>query len=516
MPYDFLQAEHPIYQRHKERWARAERLLRGGPDVVEAELQRFLWEDAGGENFKARKRQAVYPGFPDYLLTPLVGHVLAKRPDINWGTLGELERADGQAEPSQAEQIFYNINGTGGDGAQFWGWLAGVWRRAGATGHRWLLVEAPPVLPRTRADELTGARPYAVEFSPLAVTDWAFERGQLAYCVIRITEDTRRVEGGKWVGEASAPGYYLLVRRGYTRLGAEFAAGGWWRFDKDRNPIQGAEGRWDKTAGEIPMVMAYWEADEGTPDAPALSAGAIDTLGNLSVAYMNHESAARNGAWRAAGAITFLLGVTGDAYKIVKETWEAGSPIVPVPATGEGTPQVAFSSAAVADAQVHETTLQRLVAMAERIAVQEATSTPDSSGASKQAGFLDRKAPRLVQLAENMETAINSLLRFFELRFGHAQPSAYVQMPRDFDLAPVEQEIRDFFDTFRRSELRAPTLEAEAMLRYAEAKGLVTDEMRDAVRAELEDSARGSAGAPGSGLGNEGRAITIPGLEEDA
>lgn len=501
MPYEFLGDVHPVHAAHAAEWERRERLLRGGVEVIAAELERFDWEGDPSEHYTNRVRQAVYPAFGDAFLRTLIGHVLKDRPDedgaLSFGAMGAVERAEGVREPSQAEQVFYNISGTGGDGQQFWQWVASVFQRAGATGMRWVLVEAPPARPATRADELDGQRPYAVEFSPRQVKNWKIERGQLQWCVITTRQDTRRVEAGKMTGKASEEGYYLMVRRGVAELGTEFAAGGWWRFDEKKELV--SQGTWEKTRGEIPMAFAVWEweADPGGDDPLPLARSATTGLDNLSVAYMNSVSAWRSNMWRAAGAPTFLLGVDEETWAIAAEQWKSGTSLLGVPgvrtANGVAVPSIAHSGAAGVSADAFGRLLEHMTGEAERMMVSQATSAPDSSGRSKEAGFTESKAPRLTALAENMESFCNTMLRFFELRFGHASPGAYVQMPKEFDLAPIEEDVRDFFETFRLSELRSATLESGAMVRLAESKGLVNDENRSAVEAELKESATAAA-----------------------
>lgn len=491
--YKFLDATHPAYDHHRDEWTRRERLMRGGLEVVKSELERFEWEAEDGEHYQNRIRQATFPAFGALFAERLIGHVLQDRPEtdggLSFGRMGLVERSEGVTEPSQAEQVFYNINGTGGDGQQFWQWIADVFKRAAATGMRWVLVEAPAGIATSRQDELDGMRPYAVEFSPRVVTNWKIERGTLQWCIIRTREDTRRVEGGIFQGEASEQGYYLLVRRGVQELGPEFEAGGWWKFNKDREPT--ASGTWDKTRGEIPMAFAIWEWEADDPDEEPLPLARSGTtaLDNLSVAYMNAKSAWRSNMWRSAGGPTMLLGVDAESWEIAKEQWVGGTSLMGVPSPREGRVSVAHSGAAAVTSGAFAALLEDMTDEAERLMLKEVTSTPDSSGRAKSAGFMESKAPRLTVLAENMEGFINTLLRYFELRFGLAEPGAYVQMPRDFDLTPIDEDIRSFFETFRTSQLRSATLEAEAMTQYAESKGLINDGNRDTVRAELQDSA---------------------------
>lgn len=517
MAYDFLKETHPVHKAHADEWDRRERLLRGGVDVIETELERFEWEEANGQHYKHRKRQAVYPGFGEVFVRTMVGHVLRDRPaagdGLYFGGLGNVDRTDGQTEASRAEQVFYNVNGTGGDGQQLWQWVAAVFQRAGATGMRWVLTESPPWSrpgqQPTVADEQAGFRPYTVEFSPRVVTNWLRERGQLQWCVIRIRQDTRRVVNGSFAGAVDEPGYYLLVRKGHAGLGAEFAVGGWWKFDDSGEKIADADGRWDRTRGEIPISLAVWEWEDATTAADEtplpLARGGTTALDNLSVAYMNAKSAWRSNMWRAAGGPTMLLGVDSDTWPIAREQWMSGASLIGVPHSRDGTHQVqiAHSGAAAVTTGAFKELLSDMTDEAERMMIQMASSTPDSSGRSKEAGFAETKAPRLTLLAENIESFMNTTLRFVELRYGIASPSAYVTMPREFDLTPVEQDIHDFFETFRMSELRSSTLESEAMVRLAEARGLVNDENREVVTGELRESVDTSVAARRQGRTQE-------------
>lgn len=511
--YEWLKAKHPIWEVNHEEWARRERLLRGGNDVAEIDLEKFEWEEAEGSHFKNRKKQAVYPAFGEAFTRTLMGHVLRERPEagenLSFGGLGTIDRSEGQRDPSKAELVYYNVNGTGGDGQQFWQWVSSVFERAGATGLRWVMAEAPPwsnSSDPTDADVIAGQRPYAMEFSPRSVTNWLIERGQLQWCVIVLREDTRTVANGELQGKANEKQYYLLVHEGYEGLGDEFKGGGWWKFDSETKPVpENNHGTWQKTNGEIPMSLAVWQWEDPTAvidddqEATALPLARSGTtnLDNLSVAYMNAVSAWRSNLWRAAGGPTILLGVDTESWKVARAQWMSGASLIGVPrAEGSGVaPSVDHSSAGAVTSEAFGPMLEHMTAEAERMMIQLATSTPDSSGRSKEAGFSESKAPRLTLLAENIESFLNTLLRFFELRFGIAQPTAYVVMPREFDLAPLEEDIREFFDTFRRTQLRSATLETEAVIKLAEKKGLVNDENRDKVKGELKESARASATA---------------------
>ena len=502
---DFLTSEHPIYTKTKDRWRRAERRLRGGWPVIDQELQKFIWE--GEPDFELRKHRAAYPNFEAGYLLSLYGHILreAPRPDkgLAFGALGPVLRPAGQTSPTLAELVYFNVDGVGGDGQQFYAWLMGVAMRAGATGHRWVMVEHTEERPGTVADWMAGKRPYAVEYSPLAVPNWDIRRGQLQWMIVKIPRRAPASDGSRWTGNAYRKHTLLLVRKGFTELddlapSVALSGGGWWELDDRGNFIDGKAGNWDRTNGEIPMTALYHLTSvSDDEDYPAMSQSGCEVLGNLSAAFMNQESARESNAWRSASDPLFLLGVDSESFKTARDVWEGGSFIVPVPPTQEGNiPTVQSGATGVVASEVFGGILEDIVAEAERQAALQATSTPDSSGRSKEVGFAEKRGPVLSLAAENLESGINSILRFFELRAGYTNPTAEIRLPREFDLEAVADTISRFFETFRVTRLRSPTLEVKAAMALADDAGLVADDAeRTAIEAELKASAGSAATA---------------------
>lgn len=550
--YDWLKQEHPIYTERKHQWERDERRLRGGADVAR-ELRPFDWElPARGllgaadrhaehetqmegehllrmshaihginvplQHYRQRQEQAMYVNFPDALMSMLTGHLFKKRPTsqhgLSFGTLGEVEQDNGAANPSDAEIVYYNADGVGNDGSQWDGFWASVVKWSGATGHRWVMVEATTKASTSRATIRT-QRPYLCDISPIDIPNWDEADGELAWAVHIISPMPAKIVEGHLVRSAKCP-RRLYVRAGYTALGEEFRGGGWWTFDDDLAPMvgDGMQGQWNATGGKIPLWAHFYERDK-----KKLSRAGTTEMGNAAVAYMNLDSAATFDAWDAAKSETFLLGVDPEAYAIAVAQREAGSQWIPIPVNGETKqmPMVVDSSAGAVPADVF---LKRMTAIRDtvrEVAGMEATSTPDSSGKSKLVGFGESKAPRLGLLASEVETSQNIAIYFLEQRFGHMVPSGSVSWTRDFDLAPILDSVQAFFDIETLSGLSSPTAGARAMMLAVEETGIAPDDKdKKTIEDEYKASAQagkdmraaaagllGAAGASGSGAGSD-------------
>lgn len=512
---DWLDTTHPIYNEFLDRWTENERRLRGG-DYVLDELRRFKWEslpgqplanDAvgliAGEHYLARQREATYINFPEMFTLAMKGHLYRNRPmpgaGLNFGTLGDVRRDRNNAQPTNAELLYYNTDGVGNDGSQWDNFWLDAWTRACATGHRWMFVEAPIVPPQNQQDILDGKRPYMVEWAPQQVINWNFEAGRLAWAFIRVPDRRPTVSANQLSGNDAEDGYLLVVRRGNGDLGSDFATGGWWRFDADKK-YMGITGSWDLTRGEIPMWPLYYERDSGVAGKKAkqgndplanlvqrtrtgraaMSRAAMTELGQAAVAYMNLSSAADYDAWDAASSLIFLLGIDKDAFNVAAAIYGSGSQVVPVPASANGqVPQIGDGSSGAVTAQVFDLLLQRKFKEAEKIAVQEATSVPQSTGESKRVGFGEVKAPRLANIASEIEQAQNVAIHFLELRWGvqaNLQPSGSVVWPREFDIADIAEDVRAHFEISEIAKLSSPTLDARLMVKLAKENGHITDD----------------------------------------
>jgi len=534
--YEWLGMKHPIYTANENMWRRMETRFYGGEPVLN-ELREFDWEvgaaasvaEAGLEeqqiqamrevglfrrneqdHYSMRQRQAVYINFGDLFATTIVGHLMRKRPTpeegLDFGTLGEISTED-DGEPSQAELIYYNADGVGNDGSQWDNFWATAMQHAMATGHRWIMAESPVDAPETRADEIEGKRPYLVEYSPLDVTNWFIANGRLQFAVIVYHERNPRIEKGRLEGNDPEMRYLLMTTKGFAGLGDEFAGGGWFRFDADQKPMweesstrdeaeeiepDDARGDWGGTKGEIPLWPLFYERAKSTPEHAAMSRSGTVEISQAAIAYMNLSSAADFDVWDAAQSMQFLLGVDTEGYNLAVEKMKGGSKTVPVPVNKKtgNVPSIYDGSTGAVVAQTFETRLGRKLEEARQLAALEATSTPESSGASKQAGFADVRAPRLALMASELEQAQNTAIHFIEMRFGNAKPSGSVEWPREYELTPLIDSIRELFELLVLAGVESPTLTTRAVMAAVRNKGLATDDVvEEAIEAELRQSA---------------------------
>lgn len=468
---DWLGSTNPVYDAQYETWLVNERRLRGGAGVLQ-ELKAFEWEDEEGEHHLSRRSQATYINFPDIFATTLSGFLLREAPvpggTLTFGTLGEVRRDRSKiVTPTEAELVYYNTNGVGNDGSQWDNYWAASVRRAMATGHRWHFIESPTEKPGTFERILAGYRPYAVEWSPLAVTNWHYDRGLLAFAIVKFYRASPTVINGKMEGQDPNEEHtMLLVRKGFAGLGSDFEKGGWWIFDPDDDPIDGAEGRWDATNGQIPFFPHFYEQDDGSYEEPSMSRGALTELGQLAVSYMNLSSAADFDAWDAASSTQIVIGATREAFNLATDMIFSGGKYASLPAdslAGGQLPTIHDASTGAVTSEVFSTRLDMKRTEAMAIAAMEASGTPDSSGLSKEAGFADTKGPRLAAVASNLEQAQNTAIHFFEQRYGHRLPTGAVTWPRKFDLLDLRDQIQEFFKLVQVSGIRSKTVEANAM-----------------------------------------------------
>jgi hypothetical protein len=490
----WLAEEHPEYTARKASWAREERRLAGGDDVL-TELQNFDWEEVNGVHHKARIAQALYINLPLKHASTVTGHLRkhAPRPGqgLSFGALGDVRERGDIDTPERAELAWYNLDGIGSDGSSWESWWDAVDVNAQATGHRWIMVEAPDSSPQNYEDELAGDRPFAVEYSPLEVINWMYVKGVLQFAVIRTFVDLPHVEGGRFVGRKPTDmGYYLLVRKGCKLLGDEFAGGGWWVFDYERKPLDGREGTWDKTKGEIPLFPHFGRKARGTTEKPVMSQSDTMELGQLAVSMMNAKSARLFDFWDACASKIFMLGATPEVMKVVSPMYKS-SQLVAVPRgqdkdTGEKfQPTVYDGSTGAVVADVADRLEASQWESARQMSMEKVTQ-PGESGASKDAGFAEASAPDLVRRAMLREQSENTLLYFLALRWG-AKPDAYSQWGRKFDLNPLVDEIDATFVTMQESGLDSATLAVELVMSAISERKVITDDtLLKKVRTELE------------------------------
>jgi hypothetical protein len=164
--------------------------------------------------------------------------------------------------------------------------------------------------------------------------------------------------------------------------------------------------------------------------------------------------------------------------RAVKDQYDDGAKIVGVPqsrarADRDITP---FDTATGAvSSEIAETRLNRKTEEARDLMMREATSTPDSSGASKVAGQAERKAPVLALHGSEAETAMTNAIGFAERRNGFPDPTGRATWTRDFTLAPLADRIDEYFSLRQKSGLKSATADVRAMLAVIQEKLGITD-----------------------------------------
>jgi hypothetical protein len=518
----WLRSLHPLYKQHHAEWATNERRFAGGTDVL-PELRRFDWEseplndgigeigaqanvatkDVGGnhveqpgQHYVQRQQMALYLNFPAQFLDGLVGQLFRKAPQpdrgLNFGGLGEVRLDRSKVDkPTFAELVYYNTDGVGNDGSQWGGFWADVEMWAGATGHRWLFAEASVNPADTMQQVLDGNRPYLRHLSPLAITNWDYVGGKLAWAIEQLPGGPARINTSGDMERPKTGPVRLYVQQGFTGFdeptGTKFSTGGWWTFDEKGELLAdpGSSGSWEKTKGDIPLWVHFYQRDKRR-----ISRSGTTELGNAAVAYMNLDSAATFDAWDAASSLTFFMNVTPNTFQIALDKIREGSRYVPIPAADDGAggklpASVADSSAGAVPATIFTGRMAAIRESVRELASLEASSTADSSGLSKQAGFSESKAPKLALMASEIETSQNIAIHFLELRFG-VTPSGSVTWPRDYDLAPVLEQIERMFEMENKSGLKSPTLGAKMMMSAATESGVIAADSEDAAKIEGE------------------------------
>lgn len=463
-----------------EEWRRAERLFKARKDVAD-ELTPFTWEVSGPnpdrEGYDRRKSRAIYLPLGKMRADAFVGTIMQKAPQpgggLSFGALGEV-RDNPAGEPTSAELLWENASGTGHD-AQAWdAFWDGALRRASATDFRWILAEAPPERPTTRADEIRGLRPYLVEFSPADVPYAVFGRGQLMACRVEIEERRRGIEDGKYVDKPMTL-HYLMTARGWTGFGTEaetgyaFEQGGWWIFNEDGELVDERFGDWSKTGGEIPMCRLYYErtmTGEG---------GDAWTVNSYALQYMDLFSWMWNDAYVSGGRKRYWLGVTPAIWELLKEHTADGAVDLPVPGD-EGASVSIYDTGDTTASEGLLRVLDRIIHDAMRFIIRELTTSPDASGVAKILEVLEGKSPRLAHIAGNIEEAQTIALRYLEQRWtGTSTPESAVTWPRTFDLRTVVEKVIEMFGLLREAGAHSPTLGASLVNTAVKSSGFVTE-----------------------------------------
>lgn len=493
---EVLDAQHEVYAKTKDAWAAEERRLHGGYPML-VELERFTNET--DESYTSRQRQSPLLNFGRTHGGIVIGHLNEVAPMPNYGTLGPVRerKAIPRGQETAAERFHYNANGVGTNGLTFTAFSSGIQLRTLATGFRWTMVEMPrwgnPDAPIRKADIDNGFRPFIVEYSPRAVPMWQITDGRLDFAVVR----TRWTPEGPWTPQVGQKGYYLLVRQGYDGLGGDFAGGGWWLYDPEKNFA--SQGTWNRTRGEIPMTMYVAEESEGTEDYPAVATMPLMELNQLSSSLMNRISERNSNARNASKSQKNVLGAEPKTFNEAMEVALAGSYYIPwQPFVGPDghviIPTIYDGANGAVESSVYAEIIRSHIEEAHEIMVRQMTSTPDSTGESKKAGFNEATSPILSGLAIRRESWENTVIPWVEMRAGAEQPSGFVQWPTEFDLTPVAQKIQSWYESALKIGARSASVEAIGAEKLATEAGMWPEKESEAdiARDELKRSIAGA------------------------
>lgn len=507
----FLDSKHPIYTAQHDRWLTNENRYAGGDDVYD-ELEAFDWEtdkSITGHLFK-RQSQAIYINFIEIFCAAIAGHLLRFAPkpgsNLDFGGLGKVSKTKTQS--TRADMVYQNPDGPGNTGSGWDLWWSDVVKLSAVTGHRWIYVESPDEAPLTQAREAQGMRPYLCEYSPLDVTNWAWDsQGNLLFAVVRFWEYdpikivTANVDAETLTGYS----YLLLVRAGYTGFdGVDervFSGGGWWKFSPEKEYYD--SGDFDDCFGEIPFFPAFYERSKGTRKRPAMSRPGVTELGQAAIAGMNVGSAANFNAVDIGQGLTFFAGVDEDAQELAVGQIKRGDRWIGLPPNQdtEVTPVIHTAGQTSVTSTIFDTRERAIWAAAVQLGISEAAGPsaapsakggPGQTGAAQQASHATSQAPRITKVAANLELAQQIAIDFLHLRFGLGQSTGNVQWPKKFDLIELVDRIKQYFEVSRLAGVASPTVDSQAMVQVAKDKGLIgTDPaLEQKVLAEFSTAAK--------------------------
>ena len=497
----FLDQKHPAFLANLQLWLKNEKRLAGGDDILD-ELRPFDWEKKRGprSHYAFRQGQAIYVNFPDIVATEITGHLLRFAPKpgsgLDFGELGQVRLDRDAATETQAELIYDSVdapNRHGNSWDQFW---FDAQRRAMATGHRWIMCESPGTAPANEEEEGDN-HPYLAEISPIDAPMWFYNRrNELEFMIMRPGSMNPQMDNDD-LDLREGFDYLLLVAEGCKRLGPKYEGGGWWLYNPDKDLYPDGHETWDDTLGEIPVWPLFYRRFRGAKGGrKAISQPGLTELGQAAIAFMNLDSAATFDAWDSAKSIDWLCGVDEDAMDIVDEKMKAGSryiPLLPNQDTDQN-PTVQSGAAGAVPAETFDKRLDRIRMAAELLGIREITGgggSTQGSGSAQNTQFSAKQLPRIVLSATNLGLAQTKGIRFFQLRFGHDDPSGGVNWTTKIELQPLVDRIKSFFETERLSGIRSETLDSKLMVLAAKEGGFIEkDEDEESIKGEYVESAK--------------------------
>lgn len=178
--YELTTRKHELYTKNQKRWTFLYNSFLGGDDYKSAGyLTRYVNETDA--EYSARCQE-----------TPVDNHVQSVVQIYNSFIFRqEIQREFGSLQALPELQQF--LEDADLEGRSFDAFMRELNSWAQVFGHAWAIVVKPDVQAQTRRDELDqGVRPYCALLTPLAVTDWAFERepnGRYSLSYLKYIED---------------------------------------------------------------------------------------------------------------------------------------------------------------------------------------------------------------------------------------------------------------------------------------------------------------------------------------
>lgn len=159
-----LNKVHPTYNDNQHRWKFLQDSYLGGADYARGEyLTRYTYESK--EDYFGRVSQTPLDNHVKSIVSIYNSFIFAKPPKRDF-----MNQADDPLLQDFLADADY-------DGRSWDSFMREVDVQASIFGHAWIVIDKPEVQLTTRADEISlGVRPYVSLFSPLAVTDWHYER----------------------------------------------------------------------------------------------------------------------------------------------------------------------------------------------------------------------------------------------------------------------------------------------------------------------------------------------------
>lgn len=252
-----------------------------------------------------------------------------------------------------------------------------------------------------------------------------------------------------------------------------------------------ATGTYEKTNGEIPMVVLFYERAKSTEDRPRMSRPGLGEIANLAVSYMNLSSAGDFDAISSGGRTVWISGVDSGQHKTTVQQVAMGGRVIGIPKMSpeHPNPQLYDLASASANGAINSRLEARRAEVA-LIAADETAMAPGASGVSKDASFKDRKSPRLANLAKERQSAQQAAIRFLELRAAQGAPSGSVSWPREYDLTTLASGVMEVANVANMTGAQSPTMASslvELAMRESGVYDALGQDLVNTIKEEIEE-----------------------------